>query len=109
MAATCLALALLEPACSLLRAALVADALLAIVWEVSSFMSLTIFLLSQACRRACDGVNLAEGSQSKHLFRKSRNSGSSQPLRAAVKFLDPGIPRILPLLDRPAITKTNNE
>lgn len=62
--------------------------------------------LSQGCLRACGGVNLASGSQSRHLRRKSMKRPSSQPFRAARHSRDPGGPRTLPrrLLPPPKTT-----
>lgn len=60
-------------------------------------------LRSQACRIAALGVNLTSGSHSKQRFKKSRNSGSSQPFNALFNSFEPGGPRGLPLLDRPPV------
>lgn len=59
-------------------------------------------LRSQPCLSAWGGVIRAAGSHSKHRWRKSINSGSSQPLRALLSSLLPGGPLTLPLRERPA-------
>ena len=57
--------------------------------------------LSHACRSAAVGVIRVTGSHSRHRRIKSKNRGSSQPLRAVWSSLEPGGPRGLPRLDRP--------
>lgn len=58
---------------------------------------------NQAWRRAALGFILAVGSHSKQRLIKSRNRGSSHPLRALWSSLDPGGPRCFPRLDRPPL------
>ena len=58
-------------------------------------------LRSQPCLRAALGVIRVTGSHSRHRLMKSRNMGSSQPLRAVWSSREPGGPRGLPRRDRP--------
>lgn len=72
-----------------------------VVVPVGGFGSL---LLSHGWRSAWLGVILSAGSHSRHCFRKSRNSASSQPLSAALQSLLAGGPRTFPLRERPPLS-----
>lgn len=56
---------------------------------------------SQPCLSAWLGVIRVAGSQSRHRWMKSRNSGSLQPLSAVCSDFEPGGPRGFPLRDCP--------
>lgn len=58
---------------------------------------------NQPWRRAALGVIRCSGSHSRHRPTKSRNNGSSQPLSAVERVLEPGGPRCLPLRDNPPL------
>ena len=60
-------------------------------------------LRSQACLRAELGFILVAGSHSRQRRMKSRNKGSSQPLRAVCSSREPGGPRGLPRRERPPL------
>lgn len=62
---------------------------------------------SHGCRSALLGVMRALGSHSRHRFRKSTNSRSSQPRNTLVKEPEPGGPRILPRLERAPLRTTS--
>ena len=59
---------------------------------------------NHACRSACGGVIRVAGSQSRQRFMKSRNRGSSQPLRAVTSSLVAGGPRCFPRRERPPVS-----
>lgn len=59
---------------------------------------------SHGCLSALLGVIRYSGSHTRQRLRKSRNSTSSQPLRARSRSCEPGGPRSFPRLDRPPLS-----